>query len=80
MERKNDSRNTFSYYLCILISTSPFVEMPWNDCFEMDIHVQDNETPLSSSCERSSLKHRNFNEITLRLLLGNTLKKKPVIY
>ena len=44
------------------------------------IHVQDNETPLLSSCERSSLKHRNFNEITLRLRLGNTLKKKPVIY
>ena len=69
----------FFYYLFVslarlhLLRCLGMIVLKW-------IHVQDNETPLLSSCERSSLKHRNFNEITLRLLLGNTLKKKPVIY
>ena len=51
----------------------------WNDRLKWT-PILDNETPLLRNERRSSLEHRNFNEITLRLLVGNTLKKKPVIY
>ena len=70
---------TFSSYLKFSLARLQLLM-----CFGMIVlkwtHALDNETPLLGNERRSRFKHRNFNEITLRLFVGNTLKKKPVIY